>query len=275
MDMVPTIKERLADLAREESVQILYACESGSRAWGFASRDSDFDVRFIYVRHPEWYLSIDDDQRDVIERPIDDALDLSGWDLRKALRLFRKSNPPMLEWLHSPIVYHEQGSLAGQLRALLPEFFSPRSCWHHYLHMAQGNNREYLQGEIVRVKKYFYVLRPLLACRWIEQTQQVVPMEFTTLLNRTVDLPALRVAIDTLLARKQAGQELDREPRIPVISDFITQELERLTTLTPVAENQLGFTSQLNALFRQLLIEAWGVSPSASHHFAPSAPFCG
>jgi predicted nucleotidyltransferase len=100
------ILEQLEQIEQEEQVTILYACESGSRAWGFPSQDSDYDVRFIYLHKPEWYLSIYD-KRDVIERPINNMLDINGWDLRKALNLFRKSNPPLLEWLQSPIQYKE------------------------------------------------------------------------------------------------------------------------------------------------------------------------
>jgi len=104
-----TILERLAAIEHTELVHILYACESGSRAWGFASPDSDYDVRFIYVRPRDWYLSIDlERRRDVIERPIEGVLDINGWDLRKALQLMRKSNPPLFEWLHSPLVYRAQ-----------------------------------------------------------------------------------------------------------------------------------------------------------------------
>ena len=108
---------RLNAVEKDEGVKILYACESGSRAWGFPSRDSDYDVRFVYVHPAEWYLSIDlEKKRDVIERPITDQIDLNGWDLRKALGLYRKSNPPLLEWLNSPIVYWETYGVAAKLR---------------------------------------------------------------------------------------------------------------------------------------------------------------
>lgn len=104
--MFDRIKEKLLEIQEREGVFIFYACESGSRAWGFPSVNSDYDVRFLYTRERHFYLSIDvEDRRDVIELPIDDELDISGWDLRKALRLLRKSNPPLLEWLSSPIVY--------------------------------------------------------------------------------------------------------------------------------------------------------------------------
>lgn len=161
--MKEKIIARLNNVETEECVKILYACESGSRAWGFPSADSDFDVRFLYLHPKDWYLSIDLEQkRDVIERPISDQIDLSGWDLRKALWLFRKSNPPLLEWLGSPIVYWERYSTATQMRQLAETYYSPKACMYHYLHMARGNYREYLKGEHVWIKKYFYVLRPIL-----------------------------------------------------------------------------------------------------------------
>ena len=146
--MQERIKAELAGLERAEDAMVLYACESGSRAWGFPSSDSDYDVRFLYVRRPEWYLSIDVEFRsDVIERGVQGQLDLSGWDIRKALQLFRKSNPPLLEWLNSPIVYLDRFGVVGELRSLLPEYYSPSACFYHYLHMARGNYRDYLQGE--------------------------------------------------------------------------------------------------------------------------------
>jgi uncharacterized protein len=250
------IQSELDRIEREETVRVLYACESGSRAWGFESQDSDYDVRFFYVRPADWYLSIQK-RRDVIERPLQGELDLSGWDLPKALEMFRKSNPPLLEWLQSPIVYRERGSAAAKLRALMPDYYSPISCMYHYLHMAQGNHREYLQGDSVRLKKYFYVLRPVLACLWIERDLGVVPTEFGILVDRLITAPRLREAIDGLLNLKRAGHELERGPRIPVISEFLHRELSRLS-----AKNQRPQTTRnpeaLDSLFVDILVETYG-----------------
>lgn len=165
--MVQKIVQQLKNIEEQRNVKIIFACESGSRAWGFPSQDSDYDVRFIYVRTIDSYLSISE-QRDVIELPISDLLDINGWDLRKALNLLRKSNPPFLEWLQSPIIYYEDPSVMDQIRNLAVNVFSVKATLHHYLSMAKGNFREYLQGDLVRAKKYFYVLRPILACLWIE-----------------------------------------------------------------------------------------------------------
>jgi len=178
------IRSELSTLEQANDVMILLSVESGSRAWGFPSADSDYDVRFIYLHKSDWYLSVDlEDRRDVIEQPIQELLDISGWDIRKALRLFHKSNPPLLEWLQCSIVYQERFSFAKKLRDLLPDFYSPKASYFHYLHMARGNIQEYLHGDTVWQKKYFYVLRPLLAMLWIERSLGPVPIEFNRLLD--------------------------------------------------------------------------------------------
>ena len=248
-------ESRLRQTELEEEVCIFYACESGSRAWGFPSADSDYDVRFLYIHHPNWYLSIDD-KREVIERKISDSIDLSGWDIRKALKLLRKSNPPLLEWLNSPIVYQQRTDIVEKIRQLMPEYYSPKSCLYHYFHMAEGNFREYLKGEIVWVKKYFYVLRPILACKWIEAGYGIVPMEFDHLIHRLVENDELKTAIDALVKRKRAGQELDREPRISIISEFIEAEIERLGDARFTGINHYD-NEKLNEVFRWALAEAW------------------
>lgn len=252
------IQSILARLEKQEGVRILYACESGSRAWGFPSADSDYDIRFIYVRPRDWYLSVDlEHRRDVIERPIQGAVDLSGWDFRKALGLFRKSNPPLLEWLNSPIVYLEATGAAAGLRALLGECYSPAACAHHYLHMARGNFREYLNGSEVWVKKYFYVLRPLLAVKWIEAGHGVAPMAFSVLVDRIITDPDLKDAIARLVEAKRRGDELDRGPMIPVITSFIAQEMSRLETSPLSLPGAAPPIEPLNDLFRSVLEEAW------------------
>jgi len=253
------ILNELERIEREEQVRILYACESGSRAWGFPSRDSDYDVRFIYIRKPEWYLSIFE-KRDVIERPISDMLDINGWDLRKALLLFRKSNPPLLEWLQSPIRYKERFTVAGQIRELSPLTFSPRSCIYHYLHMAKGNFREYLQGDRVKIKKYFYVLRPVLACMWIERNGTMPPMEFDRLLKELLPSEsALNFEISRLLDRKISGEELDYEPKITAIHDFLNEQIdyfEQAAAGVPASGTEQD--ERLDALFRSALQVVWG-----------------
>ncbi len=240
-------------------MKIFYACESGSRAWGFPSSNSDFDVRFLYAHHPDWYLSIDlERKRDVIEKPINDELDISGWDIRKALQLFRKSNPPLLEWIKSPIIYRTTESILTRWQTLIPAYYSPIASFYHYMHMAKGNYKNYLLGDEVWIKKYFYVLRPLLAMQWIEQFDQSVPMEFATLVDALVTDHNLKAEIENLITQKKAGKELDRGPRIALISDYIDAELVRLEE---VAGNQKPVSpplEKLNVFFRWAINELWG-----------------
>jgi hypothetical protein len=251
------IQSQLAALEAERDIKILYAVESGSRAWGFASPDSDWDVRFLYVHRPEWYLSIDD-HKDSIEQMLPQDLDLSGWELRKALRLFRKSNPPLLEWLQSPIIYQDAYSTADQMRTMLTQFFNPKSCAYHYLSMANGNFRDYLKGDTVRLKKYFYILRPILACDWIEQKGNMPPTEFAPLLTEMVPEGALREAIENLITRKMAGEELSQGPQLPIINEFaearIHHHQERMKHFQWKTRPD---TARLDQLFRDSLAEAW------------------
>ncbi len=261
MDLQEKIRTELERIEREKEVCIVYACESGSRAWGFESQDSDYDVRFIYLHPTEWYLRVLSGPS-VIERPADAVLDISGWDLKKALQLLRKSNPPLLEWLQSPMVYREHGSVVQRLRDLMPQYYQPASCHYHYLHMAQGNYREFLQGDMVWLKKYLYVLRPVLACLWIERGYGVVPIEFHRLVERVVDDTGVKTAIQDLIRRKKAGEELDRGPHIPALSIFLQRELDRLSSL-PAPPAVRTSPDALDQVFRASLIDIYGVRITA------------
>ncbi len=251
--MTNLIQTELINLELQHNIKILYAVESGSRAWGFASANSDWDVRFIYLHREEWYLSIDD-KKDSIEIMLPNDLDLSGWELRKALRLFRKSNPPLLEWLNSPIVYHEEPFTIDQMRAAAAGYFNPKSCLYHYLSMASGNFREYLKRDFVRTKKYFYVLRPVLACMWIERTNTMAPTEFQKLLDAEVPESDLRLEINKLLARKMNGEELSEEPKIEILNAFLEGKIEYYTAyLKDYQFLKQPDTEMLNRIFRTSL----------------------
>ena len=261
------IIQQLSDIESVEQVKIFYACESGSRAWGFPSADSDYDVRFIYLHPRDWYLSVNlERKRDVIERPITDMLDFSGWDLRKALKLLRKSNPPLMEGLGSPIIYREQFAVAAQMRDLAASYYSPVASLYHYLHMARGNHREYLKGPIVWIKKYFYVLRPLLAIRWIERGLGVVPTEFAMLVNKVIDSPEFKREIEKLIESKRRGEELDRGPRIAAISDFVESEIARLESAHFEEKHMkpVGLIHEFNRVFRTALDEIWQQAEASS-----------
>lgn len=252
------ILKELDRLEKEKNIKIVYAVESGSRAWGFSSTDSDWDVRFIYLHNYDWYLSVEE-KKDNIETILPNDIDLAGWEMRKALLLFRKSNPPMLEWLRSPIVYKEALSTAVQLREAMKIYFNPKSCLYHYLNMARNNYESYFTDEIVRVKKYFYVLRPLLACCWIEKKQEMPPMEFDILMNAEIPPGSLRDQLLALLERKKSGEELDKENRIKILDEFIEGKLEHYNIYLAgfSFKNSPGY-QELNEIFRKSLNEAWG-----------------
>jgi predicted nucleotidyltransferase len=228
-EIIDNVYKRLLEIEREHSVKILYAVESGSRAWGFESLDSDYDIRFIYAHHKNWYLNILP-KKDVIEYPIITVFDYSGWDLRKTMFLMNKSNPVFFEWLRSPIVYYKDNFAYDIMKQLSNDYFSPISSIYHYLHMANGNYRQYLQTDEVKIKKYFYVLRPILACMWIENFKESPPVEFEKLLIQITDKNLLD-KITELLDKKKSGIELGLEPKIEIINDFVDNTLQRFENI--------------------------------------------
>jgi predicted nucleotidyltransferase len=218
------IMRTLGEIETREDVRVLFACESGSRGWGFASPDSDYDVRFLYVRRLDRYLTIDP-IRDVIEQPDEGALGLDGWDLRKALQLLRDSNPTLLEWLRSPIVYRHHEAIVRRLRTFAEQGFSPVRGYHHYVSMATRNAREHLQGDVVPHKKYLLVLRPLLAARWIREGRGLPPMRFADLAQALLDDHAPVADIDALLEVKRRAGEAAAGPRREALHAYIEHEL--------------------------------------------------
>ncbi len=248
------VQGRLAAAEREHGVRILLAVESGSRAWGFASPDSDFDVRFIYAPRPDWYLDIQE-KRDVIEYPIVDEIDINGWDVRKALNLFRRSNPAFVEWIQSPIVYVDNGVFAARARQLLPAVYDCAKGIGHYRSMAWNNFRGYLREDLVPLKKYFYVLRPLLAIRWIDRFKGPPPIEFARLLDMLDGDVVVLEEIDRLLAKKKAAGEMEKAPRIEDLNAFIASELALADARDLAVSDDPERTRLLNAVFREVLAE--------------------
>lgn len=219
------IREELQKIEEKENVRILLAVESGSRAWGFASPDSDYDVRFIYVRDTASYLKLEK-IRDVIEWKLDATLDINGWDLKKALQLLYKSNPTVFEWCASPIVYLEREEFSA-FRKLLPQYFSEKRSLFHYWHMAESNYRKYLQGSEVRVKKYLYVLRPLLAAQWILDHKTAPPMLFDALVQAELE-DTLKPEVEKLLILKRTVSEIGMTHRIQIFNDYIDKTMPEI-----------------------------------------------
>ena len=242
---------KLAEIEARENVRIIHCVESGSRAWGFASPDSDYDVRFIYVRPPKYYLRLDK-TRDVIEWQLDDTLDINGWDLQKALRLLHNSNPTLFEWNGSPIVYKTSPEWA-KISGIIGRFFQKKAGLYHYLSTAKSNYREYLKGDMVRLKKYFYVLRPILACRWILERQTPPPVLFSTLTDACLN-EALVPTVNDLLRLKMETSELGLGPRIDMLNDYLDASIEEIDQIvqTIPSDEQVGW-DELNQVFLDML----------------------
>ena len=245
--MRETILEKLNEIEKNENVRILLAVESGSRAWGFASPDSDYDVRFIYVHPKEAYLRLEK-TRDVIELPIEGELDINGWDLDKTLRLLRASNPTLFEWFSSPIVYRET-AFAQEFRGIMQRYFSSKRGLSHYLSMASSNYREYLKGDTVKAKKYFYVLRQVLACRWILDKGTPPPMLFSELMDAELN-PILLPDVDRLLDLKMNAPEIKTIPKIESINHYLDSSIEEVRSrIVQLQEDTNHGWEELDQLF--------------------------
>jgi predicted nucleotidyltransferase len=249
--MKETILQKLTKLEQSENIKILYACESGSRAWGFASPDSDFDVRFIYARNVNHYLSIAE-MPDVVGLPVNEVLDIGGWDLKKALKLFLKSNGPLYEWLQSPIVYRQDNTFTNELRGLMPAYFSLRSGGNHYLSMANNTLRDDLEGEQVKLKRYFYALRPALACQWIVEKQTVPPMEFDQL-RVLISNDEVQQSIDDLLEQKKTADEMALITPVALLNEWLTNTLSYCREQMPQIPSEKKDADELNEVFRKYI----------------------
>ena len=220
--MKEKILEKLKEIELQKGVEVLYAVESGSRAWGFASPDSDYDIRFIYKHDLDYYLSLWE-QPDVIEFMTEEDLDGSGWDLKKTLKLLAKSNAPLLEWLFSPVVYFENEVFVTQMRSLAKECFSPIACLHHYLGTTK-NFMDVCQAEEVKLKSYFYALRTALAGKWIIENNSFPPVDFMELLP--IAPQNIQEKVKQLMNIKANQDEKYLHPKEQLITDFLMETVK-------------------------------------------------
>ncbi len=249
--MINVIKEKLNEIERKENIKILHCVESGSRAWGFSSPDSDYDVRFIYARPKNYYLRLDK-TRDVIEWQLDETLDINGWDLQKALRLLYGSNPTLFEWNSSPIIYRTTDEWQ-EVSAIINEYFVQKSGLYHYLSTAKGNYREYLKTETVKLKKYFYVLRPILACKWIADRGTPPPMLFKTLADNYLE-EELKPVVENLLEMKINSPEVGMIKRVDKLNDYIENNLAEFDKLIKTYKEEPNRNwDKLNEIFLQII----------------------
>ena len=243
------IIQELKILEQEKDFKILYAIESGSRAWGFASKNSDWDVRFIYIHPKNWYLTIDK-EKDNYNKILENDIDLSGWDLQKTLKLLQKSNPALLEWLNSSIVYIKNDRFLNEMKELAQYYFNPKSCMHHYLSMAKNTHRDYFQTEQIVLKKYFYLFRPILAAEYIMKHQKIAPLEFDKLLNASEIPSNVLLEIQLLLEKKRNSIEKDLIPSNKVLNSYFELKMKELEEfLSNFKFNQRRDSRLLNEFF--------------------------
>lgn len=245
------ILDKLLEIEEKEKVRVLYAVESGSRAWGVESPDSDYDVRFVYVRRREDYLKLEE-QKDVIEWQLDEVLDINGWDLKKTLVQFHKGNATLFEWANSPIVYKTTEEWEAVYESAKP-YFSVKAALYHYYGTANSTFKQYLQEDEIKYKKYVYALRPLLACKYIEERHEIPPVKFWDLLKQSLP-ERLREEIKEMLMIKAESDEKDLKPKMPVIQEYIEKEIDRYGQLSKaMADDRNPDWTALDQVFLKII----------------------
>jgi uncharacterized protein len=243
------ICRELQGIEVENSVSIYFACESGSRAWGFPSKDSDYDVRFLYYRPTNWYLGLEP-KRDVIEEPINDLLDISGWDLDKTLKLYRKSNPNILEWVQSKIIYKKE-PIFDEILSIKEQCFNPHASVQHYLNMASDNRKKWLLQERVKIKKYLYTIRPLLCAEWVIKNNSQPPMLYFELLESLHPNSSLSEQVYNLVEQKVDLNESDEVTKNAIIEQWVENSLSIINEKIPSPNSPISW-ELLNTVFHRI-----------------------
>ncbi|MBA5725283.1 nucleotidyltransferase domain-containing protein [Bombella favorum] len=255
-EIAPSVREEvmasLRQIEQEHGIEILFAVESGSRAWGFPSPDSDYDVRFVYRHRLDWYLSLKPG-RDVIELPISDDLDVNGWDLRKALNLLTKPNPTLLEWLVSPVRYLWRAE-ADELAAFACQVEAGLSCQQHYLNLGRNSWKRAMNDDgSTRYKRLFYALRPAMALRWMRLHENgKPPMNFQALCQGCALPASVLEPIRELLHLKSRSRERQSGQSIPAVNELIETEFAHAEAMA-LPKPGTDVHEQAEALFRKLV----------------------
>lgn len=251
MQIIDSIKVKIQELEQIHDIRILFACESGSRAWGFPSPDSDYDARFIYMHPQDWYLSIYE-KRDVLELPVDKVLDINGWDLRKTLRLLYKHNAVIAEWIQSPIVYSSDDAFVREFWEVAKACFSAKAAMYHYMSSAVRHYEECL-GDVIKLKKLLYCLRATLAALWIAYYNTIPPMELEPLLA-VIKEQSVVSKIRNLVVLKTQKDEAYLHPREPVLDDFLKEQISYCKGVAhSLPDSRQCDEGLLNEFFRSML----------------------
>jgi predicted nucleotidyltransferase len=248
--MQTTILNKLTNIAADNLIRILFACESGSRGWQFPSPDSDYDVRFISARPPDDYLTVAE-RDEQVDFPINDELDILGWDIRKVLRLIRKSNTTLFEWLQSPIVYMQQPGFRDELWTLCGQYFDRRSNTHHYLGMVRAALDTVVNNDEITIKKLFYVLRPLLAAKWCVEKNSIAPMSIRPLMRLMPE--KLQQMTDNLIACKSNAAEGYIVKIEPELKQYIDREYEACMQASAEIPRAYFEVEPLDIFFRKMV----------------------
>lgn len=249
--MKTIIENKLTEIEIEHHIKILYSCESGSRAWGFPSPDSDYDVRFIYIRPLDNYISIQPEE-DHLSFPINDELDIYGWDITKVLRLMVKSNTTPFEWLQSHIIYREDIEFKNTLWLLCQNYFCARSNINHYLGIAHGA-MDTITDDKIKIKKLFYVLRPLLAAMWCAKHNEIAPMNIEPLLTLFDD--NLREKVLSIIKLKSGVDEYYKISIDSEIRTWIDYTFSYCKEISNSQEKNKFDIAPANLYFKKLIFE--------------------
>lgn len=229
--MKDIIIQKLKEIEKQENIKIIYAVESGSRAWGFESPDSDYDVRFIYVRNRNDYLSLFK-MKDTIEWELNDTFDISGWDLKKTLQLLYQSNPTLYEWKNSPVVYLTTPQWEYTYQTF-EYYFQIQVALHHYYHMTLTT---YQRPKTL--KRYLYTLRSLLSCLWIIENHTAPPIEFNKLVDAHLS-DHLKPVIKSMLIQKKQHSENQECQDMQIINEYINKQLTLIQSYLKTSREHL------------------------------------
>lgn len=247
------IIENLKQIEKENEIEILLACETGSRAWGFPSPDSDYDVRIIYKHKPEWYLTIKEGKDSIDLMLEENEIDISGWELRKSLRLLQKSNPPLLERIQSPEMYLSNNEFLESINTASKNFYSKIATIHHYAGMAHKAFSEVDGNSKYKLKKLFYSLRASLACKWIIQRDEIVPIEFPIMLEGISIDESIKTRIQELIELKSVKSESYLHSGELEVQDLINESLFEAGEKSKSLPSANGNVNELNNLLRQFV----------------------
>jgi predicted nucleotidyltransferase len=248
---------KLAEIETSNEVRIPLAVESGSRGWGFAAANADYDCRFIYVHKRDRYLSVSD-MDEFIDFELNETFDIKGYDLKRVMRYIMKSQATINEWLSSNVVYICNGPIVQRLRDLAAEFFNPIPVSHHYLNLARKMFIEITSSDNAKIKKYFYILRPIANLNYIYRFRKMPDMEYDRTLAKISPPPDILTAINALKEQKMIMLEHDRIPAHGLLTDYFKAEIERFDCLLKDMKHdkKTDYTA-LDEAFRAIIEDLW------------------